>query len=209
MVAAQLRARAISDERILSAFGRLPREQFMPPDRISEAYADHPVPIGFGQTISQPFIVALMIQELDLRADHRVLDVGAGSGYQSAVLASVAAEGHIFAVERIEALARRAGETLGSLGITNVTIATLDGSEGWPDHAPYDRIICGAAAPDVPRPWIDQLANGGRIILPAGGQDRQTLLAIDKRRGRTVRRKICDVRFVKLIGAHGWQDRES
>lgn len=204
MVRSQLRARGINDQRVLDAFLRLPRERFMPPSREHEAYADHPVPIGHGQTISQPYIVALMVQELGIQPWHRVLDVGSGSGFQTAVLASVAQE--VFAVERLTELAGSSDRLLDALGFDNVTIATLDGSNGWPEHGPYDRIICGAGAPDVPGPWLEQLADDGRIILPAGDQQCQSLLKIDRCGGQVTRRKICDVRFVKLIGENAWPE---
>ena len=180
----------------------LPRERFMDPLRRHEAYEDRPVPIGAGQTISQPYIVALMTQELNVQPDHRVLDVGAGSGYQTAVLARLA--GEVFAIERIAELARRAAEVLGELGIDNVTLTVGDGSVGWEAHAPYDRILCGAAGPDVPTSWIRQLADGGRIVMPTGGPEVQTLIAVDKHRGEVRRREICGVRFVRLIGKEGW-----
>lgn len=204
MVADQLQARDIDDPGVLEAFMEIPRECFVPPERVHQAYEDCPLPIGLGQTISQPYIVALMVQELDVQPHHRVLDVGSGSGYQSAILARLA--GHVYAAERLSELAERSLVTLGSLNFRNVTVATMDGSLGWPEEAPFDRIICGAASPDVPQTWIDQLADGGRIVLPVGGHDVQTLIAVDKRGDRILRRKICGVRFVKLIGQHGWAD---
>ena len=202
MVEHQLRARGIHDEAVLRVFSEVPRERFVPPQRIREAHADHPVPIGHGQTISQPYIVALMIQELAVAPEHRVLDVGAGSGYQTAILARLVR--HVYALERIEDLADRAIQVLAETNASNVTVCVGDGSLGWPEEAPFDRIICGAAAPEVPLPWIDQLADGGRIVLPVGGQEIQTLVKVDKPGGQTRRREICDVRFVKLIGRHGW-----
>jgi len=174
----------------------------MPAERSTEAYADHPVPIGHGQTISQPFVVALMIQELDPQPEHSVLDVGAGSGYQTALLARLVR--HVYAIERIDELARQAMSALALLNVTNVSLRTGDGTVGWPEHAPFDRIICGAGAPDVPPAWIEQLVDGGRIVMPVGGLDSQTLVAVDKSRGKVLRRDICDVRFVKLIGQAGW-----
>ena len=181
---------------------QLPREKFIPGSHRHEAYGDHPVPIGCGQTISQPYVVALMTQELDVQAGHRVLDVGAGSGYQTAILAALAE--HVFAVERIAKLSERLAATLAELAITNVTLTTADGTLGWPEHAPYDRIICGAAAPDVPAPWLEQLRDGGRIVMPVGGPNVQDLIAVDKQGNDTRRRSICGVRFVKLIGKQGW-----
>jgi len=202
MVRRQLRSRGITHAGLLEAFADIPRERFMPAERSTEAYADHPVPIGHGQTISQPFVVALMIQELDPQPEHSVLDVGAGSGYQTALLARLVR--HVYAIERIDELARQAMSTLALLNVTNVSLRTGDGTVGWPEHAPFDRIICGAGAPDVPPAWIEQLVDGGRIVMPVGGLDSQTLVAVDKSRGKVLRRDICDVRFVKLIGQAGW-----
>lgn len=206
MVDQQLRARGIADERVLDAFAAVPRERFLPPDCVHEAYGDYPVPIGSGQTISQPYVVALMVEALRPRAQDRVLDVGAGSGYQVAILARLAA--HVYAVERIEALARRAEAALAVAGITNVTVRVGDGSLGWPEEAPFDGIICGAAAPDVPPSWIEQLADGGRIVAPVGGETFQTVAVVEKHGRETTRREICDVRFVKLIGQQGWGEGE-
>jgi len=202
MVEAHLRGRGIADERIVRAFLSVPRERFVERAYRAEAYADHPLPIGEGQTISQPYVVALMLQELDVRPTHRVLDVGAGSGYQSALLGHLAAEVH--AVERIESLASRAQNVLRNLGITNVTIHVGDGTAGLPGEAPFDRIVCGAGAPDVPPAWVDQLVDGGRIVLPVGPRDVQTLLRVEKH-GQALRRvELGGVRFVPLIGRSGW-----
>lgn len=202
MVETQLRFRGITDEAVLAAMEQVPREKFVPAAHHHDAYADNPLPIGCDQTISQPYVVALMLQELQVQPHHRVLDVGAGSGYQTAILARLAA--HVFAVERIEELAQRAGGTLDSLKIGNVTFTTADGSLGWPAHAPFDRIISGAASPDVPQPWIDQLTDEGRIIAPVGASDVQTLLLVIKDGGKIRRRQLSGVRFVKLIGELGW-----
>lgn len=202
MVERQLRSRGVSDPRLLEAFESIPRELFVPPEHQNEAYQDHPVPIGYGQTISQPYIVALMIQELDPSPRDKVLDIGAGSGYQTAILAHLA--GYVCAMERLEALTEQAVRTLGALNLTNVSVCTGDGTLGWPEEAPFDRIICGAAAPEVPESWIDQLADGGRILVPVGGVGAQTLIRLDKTAGQVRRQSICDVRFVKLIGQAGW-----
>jgi len=205
MVNDQLRRRGLRDERVLAVMGDVPRERFIAPRSRHEAYADRPLPIGSGQTISQPYVVALMTQELDVQPTHRVLDVGAGSGYQTAILARLA--GEVFAVERLAELTAGAADALAELGIANVTLTTGDGTLGWPDHAPFDRILCGAAGPDVPKAWIEQLADAGRIVMPAGGAEVQDLIAIDKRGGRITRRSICGVRFVRLIGRQGWPER--
>ncbi|MBS3734742.1 MAG: protein-L-isoaspartate(D-aspartate) O-methyltransferase [Phycisphaerae bacterium] len=202
MVDRQLRARGIDDPAVLTAFGDLPRHLFVPEDQRPNAYADRPLPIGRGQTISQPYIVALMVQELGVSSDDRVLDVGSGSGYQTAVLATLAR--HVCAVERMPDLAERAIGLLGQLGVANVTFRTGDGSLGCPEEAPFERIICGAGAPEIPDAWVDQLTDGGRIVAPVGDTGVQTLVAVDKTGNKTRRRTICDVRFVKLIGRQGW-----
>jgi protein-L-isoaspartate(D-aspartate) O-methyltransferase len=204
MVSRQLRARGITDGRVLKAFADVPRHRFVPPSHLAEAYADYPIPIGCGQTISQPYVVALMVQELDVRPHHRVLDVGAGSGYQTAILAALA--DHVYAVERIEELTERMTGVLASLGVRNVSVRTADGSTGWPEEAPFDRIICGAASPAVPSAWTEQAAEGGRIVLPVGGAHLQRIVVVDKTHRGLERREVCDVRFVKLIGREGWPD---
>ncbi|MGB2820761.1 MAG: protein-L-isoaspartate(D-aspartate) O-methyltransferase [Phycisphaerae bacterium] len=204
MVEKQLRRRNIHNESVLAAFAEVPRERFVPSEQIAEAYADHPLPIGHCQTISQPYVVALMVQELHPQSHHRVLDVGAGSGYQTAILAKLVA--HVYAVERIEALRERAAGALASLNLTNVTFRTADGTLGLPAEAPFDGIICGAAAPSVPDSWIDQLADGGRIVAPVGGAYVQTLVVVARSGGRIEQRELCDVRFVKLIGRQGWSE---
>lgn len=202
MVERQLRSRGIRNRRLLEAFEEAPRHRFVPAERAGEAYEDHPVPIGHGQTISQPYIVALMIQELDPQPEHTVLDVGAGSGYQTAILARLAR--HVYAIERMPELTENVVAILGSLNVSNVTVCTGDGTLGWPEEAPFDRIICGAGAPEVPEPWVDQLAEGGCIVVPVGGFGAQTLVRVEKADGDVRRRTICDVRFVKLIGKAGW-----
>ena len=202
MLEEHLRDRGIRHEGVLEAFARTPRHRFVPPEALAQAYADHPVSIGHGQTISQPYIVALMLQELDPAPSDRVLEIGAGSGYQTALLGRLVR--WVYAVECIGALAEGAEAVLGDLGVPNVTLAVRDGSAGWPEHAPFDRIICGAAAPDLPEPWVEQLADGGRIVVPVGGRFTQRLLVYDKQHGQTSSREVCGVRFVKLVGRHGW-----
>jgi protein-L-isoaspartate(D-aspartate) O-methyltransferase len=203
MVERQLWSRGITDRRILDAFREIPRERFVPPNMRAEAYADRPLPIGGGQTISQPYVVALMLQELDAGPRHRVMDVGAGSGYQTALLGKLA--GEVYAIERIEELAERARLAIDSVpGLENVRIIYGDGSVGLPTHAPFDRIICGAAAPGVPPSWIEQLAEGGRIVTPVGSRGMQTILITEKCGGEVSRRRSIDVRFVPLLGKEGW-----
>jgi protein-L-isoaspartate(D-aspartate) O-methyltransferase len=202
MIEYQLRRRGISDEAVLAAMEAVPRERFVPEEFRPEAYADNPLPIGHDQTISQPYVVALMLQHLRCTGEDRVLDIGSGSGYQTALLARLA--GEVFAVERHDELTRRAEQTLREMGIENVTFATRDGSAGWAEHAPFDRIICGAAGPRIPQVWIDQLADGGRIVAPVGGAFTQDVEVLEKT-GETIRReKVCGVRFVRLIGKHGY-----
>ncbi len=203
MIERQLRARGIRDRRILAAFEDVPRERFIPEGRLEDAYRDSPLPIGQGQTISQPYIVALMLQELDVHPNDKVLDVGLGSGYQTALLATLA--GHVYAIERLEELAERSTSILQSLEIDNVTVRTGDGTLGWPEEAPFDRIISGAAGPDVPAAWLKQLDDNGRIVTPVGGEGVQSLKIIEKVEGDVYEREIGEVRFVKLIGEQGWE----
>ena len=203
MVNTQLIPRGIRDPRVLAAMRRVPRHRFVPSPLWDQAHNDYPLPIGEDQTISQPYIVALMVQELRAGPTDRVLDVGAGSGYQAAVLSRLAK--HVYAIERLPELADQASSLLADLGYRNVTIRLGDGTLGWPEEAPFDGIICGAAAPDIPPAWIEQLAEGGWIVAPVGGADSQTLLVAQKIAGRLDRRYLCGVRFVKLIGQEGWE----
>jgi len=197
MVARQLAARDISDPRVLDAMRRVPRHRFVAPEQAGEAYADYPLSIGHGQTISQPYIVAYMVEQLRLTPASRVLEIGTGCGYHTAVLAQLA--GHVYSIEIVDALARRARETLDSLGIANVTIAARDGNEGWPEHAPYDAITVAAATTEVPLALVEQLAVGGRLIIPVGGNEFQTLHLIEKRANGSTDVALIDVRFVPLI----------
>lgn len=203
MVERQLRIRGIRDERVLQAFRDVPRHRFVPEARRHQAYGDHPVTLSQGQTISQPFIVALTTQELAPQPDDRVLDVGSGSGYQAAILAGLVREVH--AVERLEELAEASRKVLDSLGIDNVTVHVRDGTQGLPAHAPFDGIVCGAAGPKVPDPWVEQLADGGRIVMPVGSAGAQTLVRVERHGEKVRRTDICPVRFVPLIGEHGWE----
>ena len=197
MVEEQLRARGIRDERVLSAMSRVPRHQFSLQRYRDQAYEDHPLPIGEGQTISQPYIVALMLEAVSLKPTDRVLEIGTGSGYVTALLAEMAAE--VFSVERHAALASEARELLVRLGYTNVRVVVGDGSLGFPEAAPYDAIVVSAAAGEVPRALIAQLAEGGRMIIPVGPEDSQQLQLIQMQDGqpRTTLRELC--RFVPLV----------
>src|SRR5579862_5130695 len=201
MVASQLHARGISDARVLQAMLRVPRDQFVAEEYRLKAYDDHPLPIGGGQTISQPYIVALMLESLQLKPTDKVLEVGTGSGYVTALLAELAAQ--VFSIERHESLANEAKELLARMGYTNVKVIVGDGSRGFAEGAPYDRIIVSAAAPEVPPDLIAQLAEGGRMILPVGSGESQQLQLIHMRNGepQTVSREPC--RFVPLVSARG------
>lgn len=202
MIDEQIVGRGVCDARVLDAIAATPRQEFVPADIRSRAFDDCALPIGHGQTISQPYIVALMTEALDVRSEHRVLEIGTGSGYQAAVLAKLAAE--VFTVERIKPLLDEAFETLGRLGLKNVRLKHADGSLGWPERGPFDRIIVTAAAPDVPAKLVDQLKEGGIIVLPTGTRDRQQLTKLTNRNGKLTPTALCDCRFVPLVGEAGW-----
>lgn len=203
MVHDQLLRRGINDERVLQAMAHVPRERFLPPALASEAYADYPLSIDFGQTISQPYVVALIAQLLQLTGNERVLDVGAGSGYQAAVLAELVPTGQVFAIERIRELAARAQRHLDALQY-RVEVICEDGTRGWPAHAPYDAIAVAAAAPTIPQPLIDQLSDGGRLVIPVGPVDTQRLMVVQRRGAEIHVTNEIPVRFVPLLGAHGF-----
>lgn len=201
MVERQLRGRGISDRRVLEAFETVPRHLFVPEEYRHLAYEDGPLPIGFGQTISQPFIVAYMTQLLDLTGKERVLEVGTGSGYQAAILSALTAEVHT--IELIPALAERARATLAQIGVTNVSIHIGDGSLGWEAAAPYDAILVTAAGPRVPPPLLKQLADGGRMVLPVGERGAQ-VLELWRREGEQFSQEtLLPVAFVPLRGKEG------
>lgn len=198
-----LRTNGIVDEAVLRAFDEVPRHLFVPTGVRHRAYEDAPLPIGSGQTISQPSIHARYLQLLGLKGPERVLEIGTGSGYQTALLARLAAQ--VFSVERIPALLDRAREMLQALNIRNVSLLLGDGTLGWRDYAPYDAILVGAAAPDLPRPLGDQLAEGGRMLVPIGDREEQVLVLVTRRGDEFDRREVGPVRFVPLLGAHGWE----
>jgi len=202
MVESQLRNRGIHDERVLEAMLRIPRHEFVSEDYKSQAYADHPIPIGENQTISQPFIVAVSLQALGLQGGESVLEVGTGSGYQTALLAVLARA--VYTVERHSALAQSAEATLDRLGLSNVKLVVGDGSYGLREFAPYDAILVSAAAPAIPRSLFDQLADDGRMVIPVGPQHSQELQLVRKRAGQPVINVIEGCRFVPLIGAEGY-----
>ena len=207
MVENQIRARGIDEAAVLEAFGKVERHLFVPRASRPFAYEDTPLPVTEGQTISQPYMTALMTRELAVKAGTKVLEIGTGSGYQAAILAELGCE--VYSMERIEALALNAEETLSSLDYP-VRIKTGDGTLGWAEHAPYERIIVTAAAPHVSGAWLKQLAYGGRLIVPLGGRYEQTLTVIDKISDtQTKLRQVCGCVFVPLIGKEGWAESES
>ncbi len=205
MVADQIQARGVRDPLVLAAMRAVPRHRFVPAHLIDSAYNDSPLPIGQGQTISQPYIVALMTELLELRGGESVLEVGAGSGYQAAVLSQIV--GQVWTVERLPDLARQAGQTLEAVGCANVCVQVGDGSAGWPEKAPFDAIIVTAAAPQIPQPLQEQLADGGRLVAPVGPRWTQELVRVRRRGDRFFSEEILHVAFVPLLGAHGWQER--
>lgn len=202
MVEQQIRGRGIRDPRVLAAVEAIPRERFVAPEFQVMAYEDRALPIDRDQTISQPYIVAYMTEALRVEQDHKVLEVGTGSGYQSAILAQLTDCVHT--VERHQSLADAAAARFAALNITNVTLHIGDGSLGWPAEAPFDRIIVTAAAPSVPDRLVDQLVDGGRMVIPVGDTDQQTLIVVVKRAGRTVEHPSVACRFVRLIGEAAW-----
>ena len=203
MVEEQIAARGVLNPRLLAVMESVPRHLFVPADDLPWAYADGPLPIGYGQTISQPYIVALMTELLQVESTHRVLEVGTGSGYQAAVLGQMAVEVHT--VEVIPELAALAARTLTDLGYTNVHVHAGDGSLGWLETAPYDWILVAAAAPSAPQPLLDQLADGGRLVIPVGSRGFQQL-EVWRRTGQEFERQVnLAVAFVPLRGEHGWK----
>ncbi len=203
MVARQIRERGIRSAAVLAAMEAVPRHLFVPIERISDAYSDAALPVGEGQTISQPYVVAACAEALALEGHERVLEVGAGTGYQAAVLSLLARE--VTAIEAIPALAELARERLMRLGYSNVRLEHGDGSLGFSADAPFDAILVSAAAPSVPQPLMDQLADGGRLVIPVGQSDHQQLLRIVREGNRTTEQKLFACRFVPLVGRFGWR----
>ncbi len=202
MVEEQLISRGIKNQKVLEAFYKIERHKFIPEELRSSAYADYPVPIGEGQTISQPYIVALMTQCLQLTGGEKVLEIGTGSGYQTALLAELAKE--VYSVERFENLAQKAQTIFTELGYTNIKIKTGDGSLGWQEEAPFDRIIITAASPRIPLPLTEQLKENGKLILPLGESFSQVLTVIEKKQGRIESTPVCGCVFVPLVGKYGY-----
>jgi protein-L-isoaspartate(D-aspartate) O-methyltransferase len=202
-----LQPRNIRDERVLAAMMRIPRERFIPPDRAGGAYEDEALPIGWGQTISQPYMVAAMSELLALSPGDRVLEIGTGSGYQAAVLAElVKPAGEVFTIERLPELSDTARWVLHELGYDHVRFRVGDGSLGWAEFAPYNAVILTAGGPDVPPALIEQLAEGGRFVGPVGPPDVQTLVRWTRRGGEILKENLFDCRFVPLIGKEGWEE---
>lgn len=202
MIEEQLVARGITDQRILEAMRTVPRHLFVEDAFQAHAYGDFPLPIGSGQTISQPYIVALMSLTLQLTGTEKVLEIGTGSGYHAAILSRLCQK--VYTVERIDGLVGRARKVFDRLRYHNIISRIDDGTVGWPAEAPFDRIIVTAGGPRIPEPLIAQLADPGRLVMPVGGQDVQELQVVDKRDGSITVTTIEQVRFVDLIGAHGW-----
>jgi protein-L-isoaspartate(D-aspartate) O-methyltransferase len=197
MINTQLRSRGIFNEKVLAAMARIPREAFVPGNLRARAYEDGPLPIGYGQTISQPYIVALMTELLEPAPNHRVLEIGTGSGYQAAVLSGLVDE--VYSIEIVEPLAERAVKTLADLGMTNVHVRAGDGYAGWPEKAPFDSIIVTCAPDHVPQPLVDQLKEGGRMVIPVGSRfGVQKLIRFTKVGGKVRQEEVLEVRFVPL-----------
>jgi protein-L-isoaspartate(D-aspartate) O-methyltransferase len=202
MLREQLIPRGITDQRLLDAMSDVPRHLFVQDALRGQAYGDFSMPIGLGQTISQPYIVALMTQALELKGEETVLEIGTGCGYQTAVLAKLAER--VFSIERLKELHIRARQTLDQLQVFNAICTTDDGTLGWPQYSPFDAIIVTAGGPDIPKALIDQLADPGRLVIPIGDRETQELVVLKKENGEISRHVIEQVRFVSLIGSQGW-----
>ena len=203
MVETQLMRRGISDPRVLAAMGKAPRHRFIPAVLWDQAYGDYPLPIGEDQTISQPYIVALMTEILEVKDTDRILEIGTGSGYQAAILAELAAQ--VYTIDRIAPLSNLAQKVLEELGYKNIHVRVGDGTLGWPEETPFDGIMVTAGAPEIPRPLTEQLALGGRLVIPVGDQYSQTLTCVRKTQEGLKFEYHGGCRFVRLIGRHGWQ----
>jgi protein-L-isoaspartate(D-aspartate) O-methyltransferase len=204
MLNADLRGRDIRDIGVLEVMAAIPREAFVPAKYAAQSYSDYPLPIGMGQTISQPYIVALMTQCLNLTGSQEVLEIGTGSGYQTAILAKLAAK--VYTIERFNELAQSAQTVLAGLGLSNIEFYIGDGSAGWPQNRQFDRIVITAGVPEVPPPLIGQLADGGILVAPIGGQWTQELVVAKKHQGHLSMRNVCGCRFVPLIGKYGYSE---
>ena len=205
MVEEQLSDRGIKDLLVLEVMSRVPRHLFTLDSLQHRAYGDTPLPIGENQTISQPYIVAAMTEALKLKGHERVLEIGTGSGYQTAVVAELAAQ--VFTIERINALSRKAQQILEGLSYANIVFKMFDGTYGWPDQAPFDAIMVTAAAKEIPEALIKQLGDGGMLVAPAGGAAKQKLIVLTKKGDRVSKREIGDCKFVPLVGKYGWPEK--
>ncbi len=204
MVQEQLAARGINDKAVLNAFLKVPRHKFVLPGFISDSYGDYPLGIGQGQTISQPYMAALMTQCLKLQKSDKVLEIGTGSGYQSAILAELADQ--VYTIERLGALSSHAQETLEQLGYKNIKLKSVDGTLGWEEFAPYDAIVITCGAPSVPLPLKEQLKENGRLVIPIGETFSQTLTLVTKHKGGFSEEQVCACVFVPLVGKYGWSE---
>ena len=205
MVEEQVIERGVKDSRVIAAMRKVPRHLFVEEALQNQAYSDRPLPIGEKQTISQPYMVALMTEALQLTGKEKVLEIGAGSGYQTAILAESARQ--VFSIERILSLTMKARMLLINLGYTNVEIKFSDGTEGWIGESPFDAVIVTAGSPDIPQPLVDQLAVGGRLVIPVGDESVQDLMRLTKTEEGIKREDLGGCRFVKLIGKYGWNDK--
>ena len=205
MVEEQLGDRGIRDLRLLEVMTRVPRHLFALDSLQHRAYGDTPLPIGENQTISQPYIVAAMTEALGLKGDERVLEIGTGSGYQTAVMAELAAQ--VFTIERINVLSRKAQNILEGLGYANIVFKMFDGTYGWPDQAPFNAIMITASAKEIPEALIKQLGEGGRLVAPTGDEHKQKLMVLTKKSDRVIKKAICDCKFVPLVGKYGWPEK--
>lgn len=203
MVAEQLVDRGITDRRVLEVMSAIPRHLFVEEAFVDQAYGDFPVGIGEGQTISQPFIVALMTQALELKGREKVLEIGTGSGYQTAILASLVSQ--VYTIERVKHLALKARRILKEGRYRNIVLRVGDGTDGWPDKAPFDAILVAAGSPNVPQPLFSQLAEGGRLVIPIGSSEEQILVRLTKRGEKLMEERLGSCRFVPLVGKFGWQ----
>jgi protein-L-isoaspartate(D-aspartate) O-methyltransferase len=206
MVDSQLVSRGIKDPTVLAVMRKIPRHRFVEEALISQAYGDHPLPIGEKQTISQPYIVALMTEALELKGTEHVLELGTGSGYQTAILAELAKK--VYSIERMYSLSVKARRLLDELGYLNVVLKVGDGTLGWKEQAPFDAVMVTAGSPDVPQPLVDQLAVGGRLVIPVGDRYSQTLLKVVRAKEGIKKIDLGGCRFVNLVGQHGWQELE-
>lgn len=207
MVEEQLIPRGIKNKKVIDAFYKVERHKFIAEDLRASAYADFPVPILEGQTISQPYIVALMTECLELTGQEKVLEIGTGSGYQAAILAELTKE--VYSIERFESLSKNTQEILKGLGYSNIKIKVGDGTLGWPEFAPFDRIIVTAATPKVPLPLTEQLKESGKLVLPLGESFSQVLTVIEKKKNTLESIEVCGCVFVPLVGKYGWQDKNA